>query len=182
MTTMHTTLRSHIVLSLGAAAGAVALASLMSTATAPAARADDFTDVITAVEGDFTAGQDAFTVADGDFADSNLIGGLSALFIGVNDDLLSAPNDLIGGVIGLANNGPIDGPDPWTDPVAPTSFSDGLSEAGTYFNYGLDELQAAGTYLSDGNFDGAAIEGLFGSDWISALAPEELLLASLTSF
>ena len=45
--------RIQILIGLAAAAGAVGAAAMVSTATAPTARADDFTDIITYVDADF---------------------------------------------------------------------------------------------------------------------------------
>jgi len=51
-----------------AAAGAFGVAAMMSAASAPTARADDFTDVISGIDGDFTAGAGALTNAATDFS------------------------------------------------------------------------------------------------------------------
>src|SRR5271166_3881800 len=49
-----------VLVGLDAAVGAVGAAAMMSAATAPTARADDFTDILNGVEGNFAAGQTAF--------------------------------------------------------------------------------------------------------------------------
>ncbi len=43
-------------------AGAFGAAAMISVATAPSARADDFSDIISAIDGDFTARQRRFFV------------------------------------------------------------------------------------------------------------------------
>jgi hypothetical protein len=59
--------RSGLIISLGAAAGAFGIATMISTATAPSAHADDYSDIVSAVEADFAAGQADFTTAEADF-------------------------------------------------------------------------------------------------------------------
>jgi hypothetical protein len=76
LTAMQLTLRSHStarvgVLGIVVAAGAFGLAAMMSAVTAPTARADDFTEILSAVEGDFTESylsMAATDLAGGDFA------------------------------------------------------------------------------------------------------------------
>jgi len=46
--------RFGMLIGLAAAAGAFGVAVMMSAVTAPTARADDFSDVISAVDGDYT--------------------------------------------------------------------------------------------------------------------------------
>ena len=53
--------RSRILVGLAASAGAFGAAAMMSAAAAPTAHADDITDIISAVEGDYADGQSAFT-------------------------------------------------------------------------------------------------------------------------
>jgi hypothetical protein len=113
---------------LAATVGAFGAAVMVSGATAPTARADDFTDIINAVEGDFTAGQNAFTDAAGFFASSDLTSGLAYFFDGVNDDLLSPTDNLLVGTVEALTNEAITPSSPWTFSV-PATFADGVSDA-----------------------------------------------------
>jgi hypothetical protein len=70
---------------------------MLSAATMPTARADAFSDIISAVDGDYADGQAAFTTAYSDFGSNELVPGLVAFLSGVNDDALSAPNNLLVG-------------------------------------------------------------------------------------
>ena len=79
--------RVGILIGLSAAAGVFGVAAMTSAATA---RADDFTDIINAVDGDFTTGQTDFTAAFTDFS-SNVPEGLNAFYSGLDEDLWAAP-------------------------------------------------------------------------------------------
>jgi len=72
-------------------AAAVGLATLASTAFAPTARADDFSDIVAAVEGDFTAGDAEFASAFSHFSGGNAGLGLTDFLIAVGDYTQSAP-------------------------------------------------------------------------------------------
>jgi hypothetical protein len=101
--------RTGILMSLGAAAGAFVVAAMMSAATAPIARADAYTDIINAIDGDFTAGQAAFTTAFTDFGGSDVNDGLAALFSGLDDDLVGAPDSLYVGTVDALTDTPVIG-------------------------------------------------------------------------
>jgi hypothetical protein len=96
--TMQLALRSHdapvgpragILLGLAATAAAFGAAAVMSAIIAPTARADAYSDIVSAIDGDFTAGQASFATALTDFGSSDLSPGLAAFFSGVDDDILS---------------------------------------------------------------------------------------------
>jgi hypothetical protein len=63
--------RSRILVGLAATAGAFGAAGMMSAATAPTARADDFSDIISAIDGDYTEGSAAFSSALSDFGSAD---------------------------------------------------------------------------------------------------------------
>ena len=96
--------RTGVLVGLAAAAGAFGVAAMMSAATAPTARADDFTDIVNGVEAELAYGQAAFTTAFTDFGSSDVTDGLQALVNGSYDDLVGAPDSLyIGTVEALTN-------------------------------------------------------------------------------
>src|ERR1700733_9618197 len=108
--------RPGVLVGLAAAAGAFGAAATLSATAAPTARADDFTDVINAVDGDYADGQAAFTTALTDFSSNELGNGLAAFFSGVNDDALSAPNNLLIGTVDLLTNQAVSGSTAWDFP------------------------------------------------------------------
>jgi hypothetical protein len=79
--------RTGVLVGLGAAAGAFGIAAMMSAATAPTARADDFTDLISSLGQDFSQGQPEFASAFADFGSGDPSDGLAALFSGLDDDV-----------------------------------------------------------------------------------------------
>jgi hypothetical protein len=178
--TADTKSRAGIVIGLAAAAGAFG-AAMMSAATAPSARADDFTDIINAVDGDFSAGQAAFTVAASDFSSSDLTAGVAAIFDGTNDDLLSAPDNLLGGTVEALTSETISPTENW-GLVVPTSFSDALSLAQSDITFGEDFFSTGATDLASGEYGYATFVDLFGSDLLSVEPLEDLLLGAVASF
>ena len=83
--------RTGILVGLAVTAGAFGAAAMMLAATAPTARADDFTDVTNVVDTDYANGQAALTAALTTFDNGHLAQGLAALFDASNDNALSAP-------------------------------------------------------------------------------------------
>jgi hypothetical protein len=167
----------------GLASTAVAFgaAAMTSAATAPNAYADDLTDIIAAVDGDLVAGQTAFSTAAADFASSNLPAGLAAFADGVDDDLLSAPNNLLVGTIESLTNEPIDNSVPWVLTAVP-DFTTALDNASVEFSSGLAFLANSLTDLSSGEYGMAAYLDLFGADYVSIIPLEELLFGAAASF
>jgi hypothetical protein len=182
MTAMQPALRSHarILVGLAAAAGAFGMAAVLSASDAPTARADDFSDIISAVDGDYSAGQADFTTALADFGSSSTaIDGLAAFFSGVDEDLVAAPeNYFVGSVQALAND-PID--HSYFDvitvassyPVAVDGAQIGFGEGATYLSDSL-------TALSGGDFASAAQDFAFGFTSFDN-ASEYLLVGTLAA-
>jgi hypothetical protein len=163
-----------------AAAGAFGVAAMMSAATAPTARADDFTDVINVVDGDFTAGQADFSSAFTDFGSSDVNDGLAALFSGVDADFVIAPDNLYIGTLDLVANQSVTGVS--TEFVPPeSSFASGLGEAEFIFSDGESFFTQGATALSSGDYAGAAFADGFGS-FYDAVALQVLLEGVVASF
>jgi hypothetical protein len=81
-----------VVVGLGAAVGSVAVAALISAATAPTAHADDFSTIIAAVEAEGADATAAFTTGSAD--GYGTADGLTQLFYGLDDDLIGVPTIL----------------------------------------------------------------------------------------
>jgi hypothetical protein len=174
------TSRSGLLTAMAAAAGAFGVAAMMSTATAASARADAFTDIINAVEGDYTAGSEAFTLAETDFGSNELAAGLASLFNAIDDDTLSPPDNLIAGTVEALNNESVNGATSWGFTV-PSDFSDALTNAETYAG-GSGYFTLAEDALNSGGYGLATYYDLLGAD-VALFAPlEELLLGAAVSF
>jgi hypothetical protein len=173
--------RSGILFGVAAAVGAFGAAAMMSAATAPAARADDFTDVINAVDGDYAFGQDAFTLADTAFSSNDLGPGLVALFDGVNDDSVSVPDNLLVGTVEVLTNESVNGAIPWGFSL-PADFSDDVTTVESQFIAGESLLAIAASALSLGEYGTAAYDDLAGADLLTIAPLEELILGAAASF
>jgi hypothetical protein len=173
--------RFRVLVSIAAVAGAFGAAATMSAATAPTARADAITDIINAVEGDYTYGQAAFTTAFADFSSSDLGTGTAALLDGIDDDSLSATNNFLIGTVELLTNESVTGSIPWSYPL-PADFSDALAQAESIISGGETYLTDASGALSLGDYGTAAYEYLFGADYLTVAPLEELLLGVAVSF
>ena len=173
--------RSGILVGLAAAVGAFGAAVMMSAATAPTARADDLTEIVNAVDGDFADGTADFNTAFGDFSGGDVTDGLAAVFNGVNDDALSAPNNLVTGLVEALTNEGVNGAEPWSL-SAEVSFSDALTTAEDDFGTGESDFTVAASNLALGGYGDAALYDLFGADFVSIVPLEELLLGVAASF
>jgi hypothetical protein len=176
--------RTGVLIGVAAAAGAFGVAAMMSTATAPTARADDFTEIIANVNDDFAIGQgelgDAFT----DFGSGDPSDGLAQLLAGVETDVVGVPDSLvIGTAEALSNEAIGTGGTPIYPLSAPlTDFSDVLSVAQTEFSDGLAGFNDAATALAGGDYGYAVEYFVDGLNDTSIYSVQELLLGAVASF
>lgn len=178
---MQRVLRPGVVVGLAATAGVFAAAAMMSAATAPTARADDFSDIINAVDGDFANGQAEFATAYSDFGSSDVNDGLTAFLSAVDDDALAAPNNLIAGSIEALTNETITGSDP-IGLLGSSSFSLAVTVAESTFAAGETYFTDGATDFASGDYGYGAIYDLFASDYVSIVPLQELLLGAVGSF
>jgi hypothetical protein len=99
--------RTGVLVGIATAAGAFGVAAMMSAATAPTARADDFTDLISSLEQDFSMGQPEFASASTDFGSGDQVDGLQALFSGVDDDVLGPAQTVYTATVDVLLNEPV---------------------------------------------------------------------------
>lgn len=172
--------RSGILVGLAAAVGAFGAAAMMSAAIAPTAHADDFTDVINAVDHVYSSGQIEFGIADTDFGGSNINDGLAAFFSAVDDDFVGGPDTLYVGSLDLLANDPVALP---VEVVLPpeTSFASALTEAETAITDSQDYFSLAATDLSSGDYAGAAYLDSFASLY-DVISLQLLLEGAVASF
>ena len=149
-----------VVVGLGAAVGAFAAAAMVSAATAPTARADDFSTIIDAVEAEGADGTAAFTAGSADGYDT--ADGLTQLFYGLDDDLIGVPTILDVGTT-----------DALTGTTVPSNLASDFTPTGTggfEFDFpvpgsvALSETEAA-PYETDGNTLATTIDGLPSTDF-----------------
>jgi hypothetical protein len=150
--------RYGVLVSLAAAVGAFGAAAMMSAATAPTARADDFTDVTNAIDGDFTIGQTYLGLAGAYLEISDVKDSLASFFTGVDDESVGAPNNLEIGSLDLLANEPVIGSlDSFAVPPE-TDFTSALAFAETLLGDSEGYSTSAATELFSGNYVGAAYD------------------------
>jgi hypothetical protein len=158
--------------------GALVFAVLTATAAAPAARADDpFTDIVSAVQGDFTLGQEAFELANTDFGAGDITDGLTAFYNGLDEDLLSVPNNLLQGSLAALLGEPIDSSYTWDIPI-PADYNDAVIVAPTLELIGFGDLSTAAADLAGGDIAGALDSTLTGFDYLTVIVPELFVVGS----
>lgn len=161
-------------ISLGAAAGAFGVAA----AAAPAAQADDFTDIVNAVDTTLMAGQSDFSVALTDFGNGDVSDGLTLSFAGLDNYLIGAPDAAFVGSVEALTGVPII-PD-FILKISPVAdFTAAVTEAQIAISTGETALTLAATDLANGGFAGAAEELAVGS-FLTGVGPGELLLIGAT--
>jgi hypothetical protein len=173
--------RSRILVGLAATAGAFGAAAMMSAAAAPSAHADDFSDIISAVNGDFTEGNDAFASALSDFGSNDINQGLGQIVDGFDDYSLSPMYNLELGTVEALVGDTISGPAPWGLAV-PTDFADGLSVAQSFFTAGESFFADAASSLASADYLNATSEEISGLEFVSIIPLEEVLLGALVSY
>jgi hypothetical protein len=172
--------RTGILIGLCAAAACFGAAATMSTTTAPTARADAYSDIIASIDGDYALGQTDFTTAPAYF-DSNLPVGLALLLDGADEDSVAAPDNLLVGTVEALTNEPIAADIPVGLPV-PTDFADAVTNAQAIISQGESFLSDVAPLLSSGQYGSAVLYDLFGSEFLSVLPLQELLLGAAASF
>jgi hypothetical protein len=173
--------RFGILVGLAAAAGAFGVAAMMSVATAPTARADDFTDVINAVEGDYAVGQADFSTAFMDLSSNELTAGVASLFAGIDTDTLSPPDTLLAVTVEALTNEGVNPPDIAWGFFPPSSFTQGLDFAEADFPIAQGDFSDVATALSSGDYGDAVLSDLLGSDFSTLIPIQELLLGAVAS-
>jgi hypothetical protein len=164
---------------LAAVAGCFGVAAMMSAATAPAARADDFSAIVADVESEIADGQTAFGQAATDFSSSDPIDGFQALLNGTNDYLSGVPDNLYLGTV-EALTGTSISPNLFEFSLTPPSdFSDAVSDAQSSFSGGENAFAEAATDLSSGDYAAAAYADALGSAYTFDLPADYLLIGGL---
>jgi hypothetical protein len=177
----YTRSRSGILVCFAAAVGAFGAAAMMSAATAPTARADDFTDIINAVDGDYAEGQAAFTIAFSDFGGDQFVPGVAELIAGVDDDSLAVTNNILVGTVEALEGDPINGSGGWGFAI-PATYADAVSEAQSIFTSGETFLADATSEFASADYVDAVSSASFGLEYVTIAPLEELLLGAAVSF
>jgi hypothetical protein len=171
-----------ILVALGAAASACTAAILMSAASAPTARADDFSDIVSDVQQltaasqtDYTGALTAFETGTGaGYAD-----GLEDLFAATNNgDLLVSDEILLGSVEALQNQS-IDGIGPLSPFVPEPDIATAVADLQNTVAMGQQYLADIPTELSAGDYSFAVEDYINGSFYTLYIPGEQLLSAAV---
>jgi hypothetical protein len=185
MTAMHLTVKKRqsvrILIGLGAAGCSFAAAATLSATAAPTAHADAWSDIVSAVSTDFVDGTAAYTNFLGAAAGDDVSLALAALFEGVDDDTLAAPDNLFIGSVEALTNESITGAVPFNFAV-PTDFTEALTVAQDSISFGELLLNGVSTALTSGDYGTAAYDLSVGLNSLTIDPLQELLLGAAVSF
>jgi hypothetical protein len=170
--------RRTLLAGLGAGVAAFGAAATTWAATAPTARADDFTDIVNAVDGDLAGGQSDFTAASADFSSGDFNDGLATFFSGVDEDLWAAPTNLEIGTVQALTGQPITS-EIGVGIAAPADLANAESLALSLFSGGETDFSDAATALSSGDYVDAVYDYASGSLYTFDYPAELLIMGAV---
>ena len=176
-----THVRSTVMISLAASAGVLGVTAMLSTAAAPAARADDFSDIINAINGDYTEASAAFSSALADFSSDNVSQGSAQLLDSFDDSLLGPTYNLAVGTVEVLEGDPVSSAIAF-GLAAPTDFADGLTDAQITFASGASLFADSASLFGVGDYGAATSDLIIAADLTSITPLEEILLGTVASF
>jgi hypothetical protein len=106
---------------------------------------------------------------------------VALLLDGVDEDSVAAPDNLLVGTVEALTNEPI-ATDIQLSLAVPTDFADGVTDAQTIISQGESLLSDVGSLLSTGQYGSAVYYDLLGSEALSVLPLQELLLGAVAQF
>jgi len=170
-----------VLVALAATGGALGAAAMMSAATAPTARADDFTEIIANVETIEGYGQAAFSAADVEFASNNVPLGLAGLFDGTYDDTVGVQDEISIGTLAALGGGMPPAPTSldFNSVPFPTSYADAVTDAQSDYATAATAFTAAVTDLSGGDYGGFVLESATVPVYAFDLPVEQLFIGAV---
>jgi hypothetical protein len=169
-------MRSRAVLvGLGAVAGTFMASAMISAATAPTARADDFSTILADIQTTEADAATAFTAASTDFATNNPAAGVTQLFIGLDDDFVGVPDELQVGLVDASTNSTLFPANSFDFTFAtPANLAAAETEGTNFFNEG-NTLATTIAGLSPTDYSDTALDNALSTvyQWVF---PDQLLL------
>ena len=172
--------RPGILVAVAAGAGAFGAAAMMAV-SAPTARADDTTQIIDAIQGDYAAGQADLTTSLADFGHGDFVGGLAELLNSGNEYTLAPVDNLLLGGVEALEGDPITSSLYFDDLYNPGTFANAVAQAQEWFTQGEAFLVNGADALSAGDYGAGTDLDLAGSATAFVLPAEELLLGALAA-
>ncbi|HEY9304022.1 MAG TPA: hypothetical protein VIO95_07010, partial [Mycobacterium sp.] len=168
------------------AAAALGAAAIVSAASAPTARADDFSTILADIQATEGIAATAFANAATDFSTGNTAAGLTNLFIGLDDDTIGVPDELQVGLVDASTNSTLFPSNSFDFTFAtPATFTASVTEAQTFWTLGNNLATTIGT-LPNNDFADAALDNALSQfdQWVAPGQIElvgelQLLLSSL---
>jgi hypothetical protein len=144
---------------LSAAAGAFAAAAMVSGAIAPAAHADDASEILAAVQADEAAASADFTAASQALAggETGLPTALTDYFEGIDNDFYGVAYDESVGTLDEAYNVPVFPTDSFVFTITQPTISDYVSEAQTVYTQGMTYETDVANFQAEGDWTDAAL-------------------------
>jgi hypothetical protein len=162
---------------LSATAVAFGAAAILSAATSPRARADDFSTILADITATEAAAQADFTTAVQDFAagPSGDAAGLTALLEGMDDDLIGVPDELKVGLVDVSTNSTLFPSNSFDFSFAtPATFTAAVTEAQSFWTAGNALATLIGT-LPNNDFADTALDNAL-SEFDQWVAPGQIEL------
>jgi hypothetical protein len=155
-----------VAVGLSAAAGAFVVATMISAASAPTARADDSSEILANIQADEAAAAADFSTASADFAkgSADIPAGLTALFEGVDDDTFGVAYNLDTGTLDSLYNVPVAPASTFEFTFAtPANFNAAITEATTIQTTGNTDMTTAATDFAAGDYTDGEVANDLGS-------------------
>jgi hypothetical protein len=160
---------------LGAAAGGMLVAALSQFALAPSAQADPFTDVVTDIQTSITAGQADFATGATDFSNGDVPDALAYDFLGIDNVLISPPDDVLVDGFDAVTGNPEAGAYDFTfgsTVIVPTDPASTTADVQDLFGIGQTDFTAAATDFANNDLSGGLLNFADGIDLAFVSAPE----------
>jgi hypothetical protein len=175
-----------LLVSLSAAATALAAATIASAVSAPTAGADDFSTILADIQTTEALAASAFTTSATDFSTGNTAAGLTQLLIGLDDDTIGVPDELQVGLVDLSTSSPLFPSNSFDFTFAtPDSFTAAVTEAQSFWTAGNALATLIGT-LPNNDFADTALDNALSEfdQWVAPgqielIGELQLLLSSL---
>jgi hypothetical protein len=143
------------------------------------AHADDYSTIVADIQGVETLGQTDFSDAAAAFDGGSVVQGLADTFAGLDDTTVSPGEWLLLGGTDALTGAALPGSG-WFDfddtLIAPTNWSDALTDAATLTSLGNDFLTAASDAFTGGDPSTGLSDLLIAGDFFGILDPQELAL------
>jgi hypothetical protein len=165
--------------------GVAGLALLVQLSGASVAHADDYSTIVADIQGVEALGQTDLSDAAAAFDGGNVVQGLADTFSGLDDTTVSPVEWFVLGETDALTGAALPGSG-WFDfddtLIAPTNWSDALTDSATLTSLGNDFLNAGSDAFTGGDPSTGLSDLLIAGDFFGILNPQELALGLASMF